>query len=82
MIELLFSPAAWASLATLTLLEIVLGIDNVVFISVLVSRLPAATARRARQIGFVAGLDLPHPAADGHLLDHRADGAGADGICP
>ncbi len=56
MIELLFSPTAWASLATLTLLEIVLGIDNVVFISVLVSRLPATTARRARQIGLSLAL--------------------------
>ena len=52
MIDLLTSPTAWASLATLTLLEIVLGIDNVVFISVLVSRLPAEMAKRARQIGL------------------------------
>ncbi len=56
MIELLLSPTAWASLATLTLLEIVLGIDNIVFISVLVSRLPAAAARRARQIGLSLAL--------------------------
>lgn len=56
MIELLSSPTAWASLATLTLLEIVLGIDNIVFISVLVSRLPAAAARRARQIGLSLAL--------------------------
>lgn len=52
MIEILTSPAAWASLATLTLLEIVLGIDNIVFISVLVSRLPEQMAKRARQIGL------------------------------
>ncbi len=56
MLDLLTSPEAWASLATLTLLEIVLGIDNVVFISVLVSRLPAAIARRARQIGLSLAL--------------------------
>lgn len=56
MLELFLSPTAWASLATLTLLEIVLGIDNIVFISVLVSRLPAQTAKRARQIGLALAL--------------------------
>ena len=56
MLELFVSPTAWASLATLTLLEIVLGIDNIVFISVLVSRLPAQTAKRARQIGLALAL--------------------------
>src|SRR6202049_2574240 len=45
-------PSAWAALVSLTAMEVVLGIDNVVFISVLVSRLPAKTARRARQIGL------------------------------
>jgi predicted tellurium resistance membrane protein TerC len=48
----LTDPAAWAALVSLTAMEVVLGIDNVVFISVLVSRLPAKTARRARQIGL------------------------------
>jgi predicted tellurium resistance membrane protein TerC len=43
---------AWAALVTLTVLEIVLGIDNLVFISVLTSRLDAPRARRARQIGL------------------------------
>ena len=38
--DLLTSPEAWIALATLTLLEIVLGIDNIVFISVLADRLP------------------------------------------
>ncbi|HEY0567126.1 MAG TPA: TerC family protein [Xanthobacteraceae bacterium] len=52
MMELLSDPQAWAALVTLTLLEIVLGIDNVVFISVLVSRLPEQQAKRARQIGL------------------------------
>ena len=56
MLELFLDPTAWASLATLTLLEIVLGIDNVVFISVLVSRLPAGTADRARKIGLALAL--------------------------
>src|SRR3954454_1607885 len=52
MLELLADPNAWAALVTLTVLEIVLGIDNVVFISVLVARLPEEQAKRARQIGL------------------------------
>ena len=52
MIDLLFDPNAWAALVALSVLEIVLGIDNVIFISVMVSRLPAAQAKRARQIGL------------------------------
>jgi predicted tellurium resistance membrane protein TerC len=56
MIELLTSPEAWAALLTLTALEIVLGIDNVIFISVIVSRIPDAQAKRARQIGLALAL--------------------------
>jgi predicted tellurium resistance membrane protein TerC len=56
MIELLTSPEAWAALLTLTALEIVLGIDNVIFISVLVSRIPEPHATRARQIGLLLAL--------------------------
>ena len=52
MIDLLFDPNAWAALVALSVLEIVLGIDNVIFISVMVSRLPAEQAKRARQIGL------------------------------
>jgi predicted tellurium resistance membrane protein TerC len=52
MLELLTDPNAWAALATLTVLEIVLGIDNVVFISILVSRCSPDQALRARQIGL------------------------------
>jgi len=52
MIDLLTSPEAWAALLTLTVLEIVLGIDNVIFLSVIVSRMPEHQARRARQIGL------------------------------
>ena len=48
--------AASAALVTLTVLEIVLGIDNLVFISVLTARLPKEQARRARQIGFSLAL--------------------------
>ncbi len=56
MIELLTSTEAWAALLTLTALEIVLGIDNVIFISVVVSRIPETQARRARQIGLALAL--------------------------
>ena len=52
MLELLQSPEAWAALLTLTAMEIVLGIDNVVFISVLVAKLPPEQAERARKIGL------------------------------
>ena len=56
MIELLTSPEAWAALLTLTALEIVLGIDNVIFLSVVVSRIPEPQATRARQIGLLLAL--------------------------
>ena len=56
MIELLTSPEAWVALLTLTALEIVLGIDNVIFISVLVARIPEPQATRARQIGLILAL--------------------------
>jgi predicted tellurium resistance membrane protein TerC len=53
----LFSSAeAWAALLTLTALEIVLGIDNVIFLSVIVSRIPPKQAQRARQIGLALAL--------------------------
>lgn len=54
--ELLTSAEAWAALLTLTALEIVLGIDNVIFLSVIVSRIPPEQAKRARQIGLLLAL--------------------------
>jgi predicted tellurium resistance membrane protein TerC len=56
MFEWVSDPAIWASLATLTVMEIVLGIDNVVFISVIVGRLPPEHAKRVRQIGLLGAL--------------------------
>src|SRR3954470_1789960 len=56
MIELFTSAEAWAALLTLTALEIVLGIDNVIFLSVIVSRIPEPQAKRARQIGLALAL--------------------------
>lgn len=58
MLDWITSPEAWAALVTLTAMEIVLGIDNVVFISLVVQRLPPAQALRARQIGLSAALLL------------------------
>jgi predicted tellurium resistance membrane protein TerC len=52
MLDLLADPNAWAALITLSALEIVLGIDNVVFISILASRLDPAVVPRVRQIGL------------------------------
>lgn len=56
MIELWTTPETWAALLTLTALEIVLGIDNVIFLSVMVSRIPSQQAKRARQIGLALAL--------------------------
>ncbi|HEX6997774.1 MAG TPA: TerC family protein [Gammaproteobacteria bacterium] len=50
--EWVASPEAWLALATLTLLEIVLGIDNIIFITVLVGRLPESQRQRARILGL------------------------------
>jgi predicted tellurium resistance membrane protein TerC len=52
MIELLSSPQAWIAFATLTALELVLGIDNIIFISILVDRLPKARQEFARRLGL------------------------------
>ena len=52
----LADPQAWVSLLTLTLLEVVLGIDNLIFVSILAGRLPPAQQARARQIGLALAL--------------------------
>ena len=51
-LELLFSPEVWISLATLTALEVVLGVDNLIFIAILAGRLPASERDRARRLGL------------------------------
>lgn len=53
MFEIFLHPEAWISLITLTLLEVVLGIDNLVFISVITNRLPPAKQKAARQVGLL-----------------------------
>lgn len=52
MIELLSNPNAWIALVTLTFLEIVLGIDNIIFISIVTGQLPAEKRKRATKIGM------------------------------
>ena len=52
MIELLTSPAAWSAFLTLTAIELVLGIDNIVFIAILADRLPESERNKARIIGL------------------------------
>lgn len=56
MIELLADPQAWVSLAVLTLMEIVLGIDNIVFITILCARLPKDKQLPARRLGLGVAL--------------------------
>ncbi len=87
MIELLSDPEAWIAFATLTVLELVLGIDNVVFISVLVDKLPAERRELARRVGLfgavfmriallfalsrIIGLSAPLFAAAGYEISGR-----------
>ena len=52
MIELLTDPSAWAALAALIVMELVLGIDNLVFIAIATEKLPSEQRHRARQIGI------------------------------
>jgi predicted tellurium resistance membrane protein TerC len=54
--EWITDPSIWISLVTLTLLEIVLGIDNVIFISILAGKLPKESQDKARQVGLALAL--------------------------
>lgn len=56
MLEWFSSPEAWVALATLIALEIVLGIDNIIFISILVGRLPAEQRDKARRLGLLLAM--------------------------
>lgn len=56
--ELAASPAAWAALVTLIVMEVVLGIDNLVFISILSNKLPEESRRKARFIGISLALGM------------------------
>jgi len=54
--EWIMEPQAWLALATLTAIEIVLGIDNIIFISILVGRLPPEKRQKARIIGLALAM--------------------------
>jgi predicted tellurium resistance membrane protein TerC len=54
--EWIYEPTAWVALLTLTFLEIVLGIDNIVFLSILTSRLPKDQQSRGRRIGLLLAM--------------------------
>jgi predicted tellurium resistance membrane protein TerC len=85
--EWLSDPAAWTALLTLTILEIVLGVDNIIFISILSDRLPKEQRARARtvglllamfmrialllSIGWIIGLTQPLFTAIGHSFSGR-----------
>jgi predicted tellurium resistance membrane protein TerC len=56
MLELLTDPQTWIALLTLTALELVLGIDNIIFISILVDKLPKARQEVARRLGLFAAM--------------------------
>ncbi|MGH6718776.1 MAG: TerC family protein [Alphaproteobacteria bacterium] len=87
MLDLLLSLEVWISLATLTALEIVLGIDNIIFLSIVTSRLPAHQQRLARRIGlglalggrlvllgaitWIVGLTAPLVEFWGHVVSWR-----------
>ncbi len=58
MLDLLADPSVWASFLTLTILEIVLGVDNVIFISIAAARLPEEQRARARVLGLSGALVL------------------------
>jgi predicted tellurium resistance membrane protein TerC len=58
MMELIADPHAWIALATLAALEIVLGVDNIVFISVIAGRLPEHQRERARRLGLLLAMGL------------------------
>ena len=55
-VDLLMDPNVWAAFLTLTALELVLGIDNVIFISILVDKLPIEKRELARKIGLFAAM--------------------------
>ena len=58
MLALMNQPAAWAALATLLVMEIVLGIDNLIFISILSNKLPEAQRQKARRVGIAMALGM------------------------
>ena len=58
MLEMLMSPEIWASFLTLCVLEIVLGIDNIIFLSIITGKLPKEKQATARMIGLSLALGM------------------------
>ena len=58
LLSLLSEPSAWAALVTLVVMEVVLGVDNLIFISILSNKLPAHQQQRARRIGIGLALGM------------------------
>src|SRR5919205_414899 len=56
MLDMLTDPQVWIAFATLTALELVLGIDNIIFISILVDKLPAHRRETARRLGLFGAM--------------------------
>lgn len=56
MFEWITDPNAWLALGTLTILEVVLGIDNIIFLSLVVAKLPKHQQARARRIGLMGAM--------------------------
>ncbi len=56
MFDILLTPGAWASLATLTVLEVVLGVDNLIFLSIIAGRLPKSQQKLGRRLGLLAAV--------------------------
>ena len=54
--EWLTNPEIWIALITLTALEVVLGIDNIIFISILAGKLPQHQQQRARRVGLLVAM--------------------------
>ena len=71
----LLEPDAWVALVTLTALEVVLGIDNVIFISILAGKLPPGQQAQARRLGLGLAMLHPHPAPALPGLAGAPDGA-------
>ena len=74
-LSLLADPAAWAALATLIVMEVVLGIDNLVFVSILSNRLPPEQQTSARRLGIALALVLRLALLGDDRLAGRADRA-------
>ncbi|EFK52049.1 integral membrane protein TerC family [Escherichia coli MS 107-1] len=71
--EFLMDPSIWAGLLTLVVLEIVLGIDNLVFIAILADKLPPKQRDKARLLGLSLALIMRLGAAVADFMDGHAD---------